>query len=804
MSFVNLLRLGLTLLCASLVPVSASESSDSNEAAEPEFKGDREGHEMRDVIPKRDIPSAPILSVEQALKRFQVQPGFVVEPVAAEPNVFNPVALAFDARGRMWVAEMTTYMPDVQGTGEMQPKGNIAVLADTDGDGELDERTVFLSEIVMPRTVSIVEGGIFYADQTSLYFAEVQNEDGRLTPGLHEVVDPDYAPGGSVEHKTNTMLYGLDNWYYNARSDTRYQVLAHESAVPTGAEEIYRNRHWKLVRAGTEYRGQWGLSMDDYGRLYHNGNSSPVHGEYLLPNALARNPGFWPDAAAHAIGEYRVYPSRMNPGVNRGYMEGVLVPEGPDRGKLVNFTAASGSLVYRGDNFPQPYYGMALTPEPAANLVTARRIIEGEGQLSGEALFPGQELLTSTDERFRPVNLHNAPDGSLYVVDMYHGILQHREFLTSYLAAQIKDRELDENNNTMGRIYRLRWQETPAADVPDLTQLSPLQWVSLLGHDNAWQRDTARRLLVQQGPSSEIIRAVKREIRNSERPFAIINGLWTLRGLDAIDLATVRRYLRHDNDWIAITAAAVGEALPKADHKAYRKQLMKMARSGYPRALQAAVSVSAIEGGLDISRHVLKHHRNQPYGREAVISGLGQEADAFIASFEDGELDEETEYLLNNLGKRQEEESNRAQLSSDGQALYDRGKQLFNGEAACASCHGSHGNGQTGVAPTLWQTRWVKDPQRLTRVLLHGLSGPIQVGDIEWDTPAVMPGFAARQDISDEDLAAVATYIRNSWGNAEDSGGAFKESTLGAVREATGSRSNPYTAEDFQSLEQDR
>ncbi len=78
------------------------------------------------------------------------------------------------------------------------------------------------------------------------------------------------------------------------------------------------------------------------------------------------------------------------------------------------------------------------------------------------------------------------------------------------------------------------------------------------------------------------------------------------------------------------------------------------------------------------------------------------------------------------------------------------------------------------------------------------------MGDIEWDTPAVMPGFAARQDISDEDLAAVATYIRNSWGNAEDSGGAFKDSTLGAVREATESRSNPYTEEDFQSPEQDR
>src|SRR5690606_2168584 len=149
---------------------------------------------------------------------------------------------------------------------------------------------------------------------------------------------------------------------------------------------------------------------------------------------------------------------------------------------------------------------------------------------------------------------------------------------------------------------------------------------------NAWHRDTARRLIVQQGASPKIVRTVKGEIRRSTHPAAIINGLWTLQGLNAIDLSTVRRYIRHQHDWVAMTAAAVGEALPKKDHKAYRKQLLNMAESGYPRALQAAVSVSAIDGGHEISRYVLKHYLNQPYTREAVISGLGEEADAFIAS----------------------------------------------------------------------------------------------------------------------------------------------------------------------------
>ncbi len=791
MMFIRRPLIALALCGAALTPVSASDET-------PRFQGDREGHDMRDVIPKDEIPAAPVLSVEQALKSFQAQPGFVIESVVAEPNIFNPVALAFDAKGRIWVAEMTTYMPDVHGTGEMRPEGNIAVLADTNGDGQLDERRVLLSGILLPRAVAIVEGGIFYADQHALYFAEVKTQDGRLTPGIHEVVDADYAEGNSVEHNANAMLYGLDNWYYNANSNKRYKVLPHEAALPHGAEEIYRNSYWKLVRANTDYRGQWGLSTDDYGRLYHNGNSSPVRGEYLLPGALLRNPGFWPETPSYAIGGYEVYPARMTPGVNRGYMDGILVPDGPDRGKLVHFTAASGSLIYRGDNFPQEYYGMALVPEPAANLISARRIIEGDGQLSGEFLFPGQELLTSTDERFRPVNLYNAPDGTLYLADMYHGILQHREFLTSYLAAQIKDRELDKNNNTMGRIYRLRWQESQAGDVPNLDQLEARQWVSLLGHANAWHRDTARRLLVQRGASPQIIRAIKAEIHRSDSPVAIINGLWTLHGLNAIDWSTVQRFIHHEHDRVAMTAAAVGEALPKKNHKAYRTQLLKMAESGYPRALQAAVSVSAIDGGHEVSRYVLKHYLDRPYAREAVISGLGEEAEAFMATLEDGELDDTTAYLLHNLGRRQQDESNRAQLSPEGQALYDLGEQVFHGKGACAACHGSAGSGQAGIAPTLWATQWVSDPERLIKVLLHGLTGPIMVGGQEWNTPADMPGFAARQDISDRELAAVATYVRNSWGNAEDTGGALEEAAVVKIREATRTRSLPYTAEDFE------
>ncbi|WP_339899812.1 PVC-type heme-binding CxxCH protein [uncultured Gilvimarinus sp.] len=768
------------------------------------FQGDRDGHVMTDVVPKSEIPLAPVLAPPQALQTFQLQSGFALELVASEPQVFSPVALAFDAAGRIWVAEMTTYMPDIHGAGEMQPEGNIAVLEDTDGDGHVDRRQVLIDNVLLPRTISIVDGGIFYADHQSLYFAEVKKElkgEGPdkqvvLSLGLHEKVDAHYASRGSVEHKPNGMLYGMDGWYYNAKSNQRYQTLAHDAPVPEGAQEIYRNPYWKLVRGDTDYRGQWGISQDDFGRLYHNGNSSPIHGEYLRPGSLLKNPGFWPEMPAHSIGDNRVYPARMTPGVNRGYMDGVLIRQGKDKGKLVNFTAASASLVYRGDNFPARFYGLGLTPEPAANLISARRIIEGDGELRGRALFAPAELLTSTDERFRPVSLYNAPDGSVYIVDMYHGILQHKDFLTSYLAEQIKSRELDKHNNTMGRIYRLRWQQNPIAPRADLSQRSAAELVPYLAHANAWHRDTARRLLVQRN-AQEVAPAVRKLLQKTEQSYAQANGLWTLYGLHAIDLSTVKHFISSPDDRLAMLAAAVGERLPPGDHKAYLKLLRTLAQQGYPRALQAAISVAATAGGQDISKWVLDHHLNKPYVREAVISGLGAESGAFMASIERHYPDQATMALLGNLGKKRQDASNRDSLNPASQALYDLGKQLYSGRAGCAGCHGEHGNGVPGLGPTFWGSQWLNNKQTLAKVLLHGLTGPIWVGPDYYNLSAVMPGFASRADISDQDLAAVAVFIRNSWGNQAKAGEGFSSDDIAGARRESKGRSAPYTAADF-------
>ena len=181
-------------------------------------QGDRKGHNMTSFVPEEVIPPAPFLKVEEALKSFVLAPGFIIEPVAAEPFVDMPCMMKFDSEGRMWICELVGYMPDIDGTGEEIPQGRIVVLSDTDDDGMVDNRVVFMDELLLPRSLYLLDDGILWANQESLFF---QKRSGVTAVGKSVLVDEEYARGGNVEHKANSLVLGLDNWIYNAKSDRR-------------------------------------------------------------------------------------------------------------------------------------------------------------------------------------------------------------------------------------------------------------------------------------------------------------------------------------------------------------------------------------------------------------------------------------------------------------------------------------------------------------------------------------------------------------------------------------------------------
>ena len=436
--------------------------------------GDRPNDPQRPPPDHWEIPPAPALTVDEALETFVLPPGFRIEVVAADPLIFDPVAMQIGPDGRIWVVEMRGYMPNVDGEGEDAPIGTIAVLTDTNGDGRMDKRSEFASGLVLPRALTLVNDGVLVAAPPMLW--HFRDTDGDEIADERTVVSKDYGNRKNPEHTANGLLWGNDNWIYSANHNERLR---------------WNQGEWEHAPAPD--RGQWGLTQDDSGRFFYNTNSNPLKVDLFPGEYLLRNPDL---QQHHAINRELVpndalplFPSRITPGVNRGYK--IL----DEDGYLRSMTAACGPVIYRGGLFPEAFYGDAFIAEPAANLIKRLKITPtDDGGLVGTNSYDHFEFLTSTDERFRPVNLYNGPDGGLYIVDMYRGILQHRIFVTSFLRAQIIERGLEVPIG-MGRIYRILPDDTPPSETPSLHTASTTELIAALNRPDAWWRETAQRLI---------------------------------------------------------------------------------------------------------------------------------------------------------------------------------------------------------------------------------------------------------------------------------------------------------------------
>ena len=259
-----------------------------------------------------------------------------------------------------------------------------------------------------------------------------------------------------------------------------------------------------------------------------------------------------------------VWPIRPTRGVNRGYQFGILRTDGT----LAKYTSVCAPMMYRGDRLPAELYGNVFVVDPTVNLVS--RIVlgdSGSGLTADKAYREVQgEFLASTDERFRPVNLSLAPDGTLYVVDMYRGIIQHKGYMTEYLRDYVQTHKL-EQPNSFGRIYRVMHESTKRDTTPLPGHVAKrrrgpatdnAQLVSLLSHPNGWRRDTAQQLLVERGDKS-VVPALRKLASSSTDPRARLKALWVLDGLDAIEPGDVTPALSHANRDVRVSALRLSE-----------------------------------------------------------------------------------------------------------------------------------------------------------------------------------------------------------------------------------------------------
>jgi putative membrane-bound dehydrogenase-like protein len=743
-------------------------------------QGDRKEHENMDpVVPEKDVPPSPVLSVDEALKSFKIAPGFVIEPVAVEPLVEKPVCLDFDSAGRMWVCEMRGYMPDIDGKGESEPQGRISVLEDSDGDGKVDKNTVFLEKIMLPRAVVVYGDGVLYLDEHGLYW---QKRDGLKAVGDPVAVDANFAQGGNVEHKPNGLMPNLDNYLYLAKSDKRIKRIGDQ---------------WEMEP--TAFRGQWGIARDDYGRLYHNHNSAFMFGESLVPNLLTGNPAVkfkYNDTSS--LGSNRTWPIRVTPGVNRAYMskangynEQTLDPK---THKLTNCTAAAGLTVYRGTNFPKDWYGTGFSTESSVNLLKAIKITEKDGKLSGSHPLGEKEFLASTDERFRPVNVYTAPDGSLYLLDMYHGIIQHKTFQTTYLRNQHLSRGLDKPGLGHGRIYRIRSTSGKLEPKADIGALQGLDLVKMLMHANAWHRETAQRVLVEKKDPATIPLLAK--LAANGAPVARIHAIWTLQGMGALKAEHLTAALKDKDAKVQASALWASTTLDSAELSklgAGLSSLKPADKEDAPYLARALGTVGTAES-LGALAKLLKDEPNARFIKEAAISGLhGHEAEFKPLA---GTADKNFTAWLDQGEKNAVAKPQGPSLKGEQLASWNRGKALYAGEAACFSCHGPDGSGVLQLGPPLDGSEWVTGkPEILINIMLHGLTGPITVAGELYKPSTDMPALGINPMFTDQKLADIATYVRNEWSNKA---AGVSPSVATKQREATKDRSGrPWTEEEL-------
>jgi mono/diheme cytochrome c family protein/glucose/arabinose dehydrogenase len=807
----------LAALCLAAAPLCAQIGD----------KADKAGVQQVPIVPANLIPPSPPLSAEEALRAFKVAPGYRIELVAEAPLVRHPTVLQFAPDGRLWVVEMTGYMEDFDGTTEAQAKGSVVVLSDTDGDGRMDKRTVFLDNIILPRALVLHRDGALVGAPPHLWFCRDTDGDGKADEKTEVAtdfgvrVDPARPQLANPERAPNALLWGHDGWLYAGAYTARFKSV-----------------DGKWVRENSTFRGQWGLAQDDYGRLYSNNNSDLlrvdlVNSSYLLRNPhLLRNTGLSTKAAVAQT----VWPARVNPGINRGYR-----PEMLRDFKLKECTAACGPWVYRSDLFPADAYGNAFICEPAGNLVKRLVLNPDKGLVKGVSFYDQQEFVASTDERFRPVNALTGPEGALYLVDMHHGVIQHRISLTSYLRKQGEDRGLIAPLH-LGRLWRVVPEGHKTTGLKGLAGLKPADLIAELGSGNEWRRETAQRLLIETGDKS-LAPALTAFGAQTKSPMGRVHALWTQHGLGVTDGTLVSASLADADPRVRAAALRVSESLVAGPHRSdVIARWTEMAASEAVPEVQVQLALTMGEAKdltVDLAAAALAQRAAEHIAiQDAFLSGLaGRELEVFAAVLKQPaaysktlpaallrcvfaerkptrvvqalavvaglplrsqqvtllgslathptvtakrpiKLDAEPPALAK-LSKSKDAAMLKAlawfkstvvwpgkpgvvvpttkALTNEEQMLFDNGRQTYAG--LCAACHQPTGKGLEGLAPPLADSEWVLgEPERIVKVVMHGLRGPIKVKGLNYSYDMPAAGF-----LSDEQIAGVLTYVRREW-----------------------------------------
>lgn len=678
---------------------------------------------------------------EDAISTFSLPEGYKIELFASEemfPDLANPVQLSFDNKGRLWVSVMPTY-PHYK-PGDPKPNDKILILEDTDNDGKADKQTIFAENLHLPLGFEIATEGVYVSQAPHLkILKDVDGDDHAdeaeiLLSGFDDH-DTHHAISAFSADPSGAIYMG-EGVFLHSNVETAYGPVR---ATGAGFMRYNPARHHLEKTAQMGIPNPWGIMFDEWGQNFYAETSSPVM-SWMMPATVKPK-----------YGRYGVKSENL---IEKDHM----------------VRPTSGIELIYSRHFPDEVQGDFLINNTIGFLGTKQHTLTDNG--TGYKSAHRQDLLKSTDPNFRPVDLEIAPDGSLYIVDWHNVLVGHMQH-------NARDPLRD---HVHGRIYRITYPSRPLLTPAKIYGASVPELLENLKLPEYRTRYRTRRELRGRNPE-EVLSAIKKwtaglDQNDTQYEHHLLEAMWVSWGLNQIDEELLNRLF--DSEDYRVRAAVV-RAIRYNGHRLDNQiDLLKTAAAdphGRVR-LEAITAASWVENkaGLEILSIAGKHALDEWMGGSYLL------AEAHLRN----------QNLIVNKGWG----GTAGKIDPKMLAKYQQGREIYHKEGYCATCHQEDGRGLTASGfPPLAATKWVMgNEDRLIKIALQGLMGPMEIQGVKYNGQVPMTPFKGL--LNDEEMAAVLTYIRNSFGNNATE---IMADQVKKVREELKDKEGFYNIEDLNS-----
>ncbi len=680
--------------------------------------------------------NSPYLYGEDALKKFTMAPGFKIDLFASEkefPELANPSQMAFDNKGRLWVAVMPTY-PHYR-PGDAKPNDKLIILEDTDNDFKADKLTVFADHLHIPAGFEFAPEGVYISQGTNLKL--YTDTDGDDKADKVEII-----LSGFDDHDTHHVIsafcadpsgafYMGEGVFLHTSVETPYRTVRGTN----GGFMRYNPNQKKLDKiAQLPIPNPWGTAFDEWGQPFFLATSGP-DAYWMTPGTVKPVYGYSSPTGKSIIEEKQ----RVRP--------------------------TSGLEMMYSRHFPDEVQGDLMLNNTIGFLGMKMHQVINDG--TGFKTKHRMDLVQSTDPNFRPVDMEIAPDGSLYLADWHNTLVGHMQH-------NARDPLRD---HVHGRIYRISYPTRPLVKPAKIDGASIEELLDNLKLPEYRSRYRTRREL-RGRDKNEVFNKLQMWLKKLDKKdlkyeHHQLEGLWVSWGINKIDENLLHTLLKSKDE--RVRAAAIEVVRFNTDKIKDATDMIVQAANDK----SGRVRMESLVGSTWLDKSVLQK---------------------VLKNIEKLPMDDHLRIIYNYLKQPPQDikDSNQAQPLDKKSSLYVKGLEIYNREGYCVTCHQADGKGlEDSGFPPLEKSKWVSgSPDRLIKVILHGLYGPIEVNGKKY--PGNVPMTPYSTMLSDEEVAAVSNFVRNSFGNSSNF--IITTEKVKAVREETKKQKGFYTPQELLKL----